>query len=314
MNTNNTMKNQVNNKNKTLPINNQHQLLKENNVVDNYEAKYRNFVEENKKTTQIYNNNLNAYKEEIKNLQNSLEELMKDQRDLVKQFEKNDSSWKLKVEEILEVNKTLKDNNQLLQNKEEDLEFTIREHINKLQIKDHENSALRRNLEDKDYKNNELTNKLSMLRGDLEFSRKDGLRALEKVEDLNKEIEEIKIQNKKLKELINKDENFYADLIQKNKEEVNSKTRVISNLEAKIYEVIISILMNKLGKENMEKQKELDDYIEKNSKLNNTINKLNQLKSEMEYEITLVKVCILFNNLLKYISFTSLYLLFYLIG
>jgi len=40
----------------------------------------------------------------------------------------------------------------------------------------------------------------------------------------------------------------------------------------------------------MEKKKEIDDFIEKNAKLNNTINKLNQLKGEMEYEITLVKV------------------------
>ena len=80
--------------------------------------------------------------------------------------------------------------------------------------------------------------------------------------------------------MINKDENHYSELILKNKEEVNSKSRAIANLETKIYE---------LGKENTEKKKDIDDYIEKNAKLNSTINKLNQLKGEMEYEITLVK-------------------------
>ena len=164
---------------------------------------------------------------------------MKDQRELVKQFEKNDSSWKLKVEDILDSNKSLKETNQHLQNKQEDLEFTIREHINKIQIKDHENSSLRRALEDKDYKLNEITNKLAMVRGDLEFTRKDGARTTDKMEDLNKELDEMKNQNKKLKDLINKDENFYAELIQKNKDEVTSKTRIISNLETKIYEVTL---------------------------------------------------------------------------
>ena len=181
--------------------------------------------------------NPNVYKEQLKPLQNNIEELFKDQKDLIFKYEKNDNYWSTKFDDLLSANKELKEKNQSIFGRHDDLQFDLKEAINKISIKDHENQSIKRTLEEKESTSFEFLNKINILKSDLEYSKNENERSQKRFTDLSREIEEIKKGNFNLKDQISKDENFYRTISNKKQDEVNEKMKIISNLETKLYEV-----------------------------------------------------------------------------
>ena len=70
----------------------------------------------------------------------------------------------------------------------------------------------------------------------MEYSQTDNEKILKKISQLNKEISELKEENKILKEKIQNENNFYKDLSEKKNEESKEKLKTIQNLENKIFE------------------------------------------------------------------------------
>ena len=176
------------------------------------------------------------YRDQVKSLQNNIEELFKDQKELVFKYEKNENYWSSKLDDIISANKELKEKNQSLVNRLEDAQFELKEALNKVSIKEHENNSIKRTLEEKESNSFELINKINLLKSDLEYSRNENDRSHKKYLELGKELEELKKTNYSLKEQLSKDENFYKTISNKKQEEVNEKMKIISNIETKLYE------------------------------------------------------------------------------
>jgi chromosome segregation ATPase len=220
--------------------------------------------------------NINRHQEEIKNLQNNIEELFQDQKELVLKYEQNENYWKSKLEEVQENLRSVKSLNNTLHSKHEEKELMIRELMNKLSLKDHEIDSFKRLSADLELKLQDANNKHSMLKKDYEYAMNDSEKGLKKINEMNKEINELKDHNKNLKENLSKEENFYKDLSQKKSDEVNEKIRTINNMEHKIYEV------NRLL---ADKQKEIENLIERNNSLQNNLMKLNKDKNDNEFDL-----------------------------
>lgn len=176
------------------------------------------------------------YRDQVKSLQNNIEELFKDQKELVFKYEKNENYWSSKLDDVISANKELKEKNQSLVNRLEDAQFELKEALNKVSIKEHENNSIKRTLEEKESNSFELINKINLLKSDLEYSRNENDRSHKKYLELGKELEELKKTNYSLKEQLSKDENFYKTISNKKQEEVNEKMKIISNIETKLYE------------------------------------------------------------------------------
>lgn len=173
-------------------------------------------------------------------MQNNIEELFKDQKDLIFKYEKNENYWSSKLDDMISANKELKEKNQSYLNRFEDAQFELKEALNKISLKEHENVLLKRGIEEKDNNIMELSNKISVLKGDLEFSKNEGDRANKKFNELGKELEELKKEKYSLKEQLSKSEGFYKEIFQKKQEEDKEKMKIIANLESKLYEVTSS--------------------------------------------------------------------------
>ena len=189
-----------------------------------------------KQVQNLQNSNHNVYRDQVKSLQNNIEELFKDQKELVFKYEKNENYWSSKLDDIISANKELKEKNQSLVNRLEDAQFELKEALNKVSIKEHENNSIKRTLEEKESNSFELINKINLLKSDLEYSRNENDRSHKKYLELGKELEELKKTNYSLKEQLSKDENFYKTISNKKQEEVNEKMKIISNIETKLYE------------------------------------------------------------------------------
>lgn len=217
------------------------------------------------------------YKEEIKNLQNNIEELFRDQKELVLKYEKNENYWKTKVDDLVNTNKNLKAESLNLTKVFEEKEFSLREVSNKLNIKEHENHKLNSLLNDKDNLIAEFTNKINLIKAEKEniLSENDKLR--NKIFENTREMHELVNNNRELKDNLGKEDNFYKDLASKKSDEVNDKIRTIGSLENKIYEI---------SKNLQEKQKEIESLIETNNSLQNSLLKANKAKYESEFNLT----------------------------
>ena len=177
------------------------------------------------------------YRDQIRSFQNNIEELFKDQKDLIIRYEKNEKYWSEKLDDMVSTNKELKDKNNLMMNRLEDAQFELKEALNKVSLKEHENASFRRSLEEKDSTIFEMSHKINLLKGDLEMAKSDIDRGNKRYNDLSRELVETKKSNETLKEQLSKDESFYKAISSKKQDEVNEKLRIISNLESKLGDV-----------------------------------------------------------------------------
>jgi len=163
--------------------------------------------------------------------------LFKDQKDLIFKYEKNENYWSSKLDDMLSANKELKEKNQSYLNRFEDAQFELKETLNKVSLKEHENAILKRGIDDKDNNILELSNKISVLKNDLDYTKNEVERASKKYNEIGRELEEMKKEKLSLKEQLLKSEGFYKEIFMKKQEEDKEKMKVIANLESKLYEV-----------------------------------------------------------------------------
>ena len=131
----------------------------------------------------------------MRTLQNNIEELFKDQKDLIFKYEKNENYWSSKLDDMVSGNKELKEKNQSLVNRLDDLQFELKEALNRVSLKDHENNSIKRSLEEKESNSFEFINKINLLKSDLDYARNENDRNHKRYLELTKEMEELKKGN-----------------------------------------------------------------------------------------------------------------------
>lgn len=232
---------------------------------------HKNFLNNtmNKKFSNIEN-----YKEEIKNYQYNIQDIYRDQKNLILKYEQEKTKYNLQISELQEENSKLYNENKSLKTKIENLETSYKDLKYKNADLFQENSNAKQTRHDKEIEISDLTIKLAQIKKDYELTliEKNKLIALNK--DISSEISTLKDQIRDLKNGQEKSENTYKDLLNKKSDEINERIRSISSLETKIYEY---------GKTVSDKQKEIANLIENNTTLQQNVIKLNKEKSEIEF-------------------------------
>lgn len=216
------------------------------------------------------------YKNELKNYQMNIQDLYRDQKNLIFKYETDRDKWSTinrnlqdNINHFAEENKTLKARALELENSNSKLKKNLEtERKSALELKstyiDKENEAA------------SLIVKLAQIKKDYELTLIDKTKLIELNKSQTNQISELKSQLTDQKYTNEKTENYYKDLVEKKNSDINDRNRNISLLETKIYDVTKSIA---------DKQKEIEKLIETNNTLQTTIVKLNKEKGEFEFEM-----------------------------
>jgi chromosome segregation ATPase len=245
-----------------------------------YDIKYKFFKNEvllHSNQMNSIETNPNLVKERVKVLENNIEELFLDQKELLLKYEKNEKYWSNKLDDVMNSNKEFKEKIRVLTSKLEDSQSELKETMDRISLRDSELSSLRRAFDDKDNQIFEFTNKINVLRNDLEYSKTEIDRGNKRYNELLRELEEMKKEKNTLKEQISKSDGFYKDIYTKKQDEEKEKLKIITNLESKLFEV---------SKNLSDKQIEIEKLLDKNNFLQNHIK---VMKNEVENELIPLK-------------------------
>lgn len=273
---NNIAKNHVNDLNK----------FSNNNIADYNklfkEIKYKNFIKTQTKSlieeSQLCKKTISYLKEENKNLSLNLQELFKDQRELIYNNEKSNSKFKQREDELNTLINKQKETINTLNIKLEDDDLLIRELRNKIELRSREYSSINKKLEDITYDYNDLNSKYSMLKSDYDYiSNIEKDKLIKRNNELCKEINELNIKYNDFKTKASKEENYFKEMLEKkdiiihdNNNKAESQGNIILNLNKTI---------KLINQENLELKENASNLN------NNIIPKLKSNLKELENEL-----------------------------
>ena len=220
--------------------------------------------------------NMGMYKEEMKNLKNNIQEIYKDQKNLIVKYEQDKNEWDLTKKDLQNEIQKLNTDNKSLKTKIDTLENNIKDLKYRNDDLSRENREISQNYHTKELELNEISIKLAQSQKDYELTLIDKNKYNQLNKDYSNEINQLKNEIRILKSNYDRMENSYKDIISKKSDELNERLRVASNLETKIYDLTKSI---------MEKQKEIENLAQINSSLQNNIVKASKEKGDLEFEL-----------------------------
>ena len=290
-NNNNSYINEINEQQKKFPQTVRTQpKLQVNNIISPmstgniFNRPYNNNINvEDIKNKNIFNRTLGAqftnmgmYKEEMKNLQNNIQEIYKDQKKLIVKYEQDKNEWELKKKDLQNEIEKLDTNNKSLKSKIDSLENNIKDLKYRNDDLARENREISQNYHTKELEINEISIKLAQSQKDYELLLIDKNKYNQLNKDSSNEINQLKNEIRNLKSSYDRMENSYKDIISKKSDELNERMRATSNLETKIYDLTKSIT---------EKQKEIENLAQINSSLQNNIVRASKEKGDLEFEL-----------------------------
>ena len=220
--------------------------------------------------------NMGMYKEEMKNLQNNIQEIYKDQKKLILKYEQDKNEWELKKKDLQNEIEKLDTINKSLKSKVDSLENDIKDLKYRNDDLSRENREISQNYHTKELELNEISIKLAQSQKDYELLLIDKNKYNQINKDSSNEINQLKNEIRNLKSNYDRMENSYKDIISKKSDELNERMRATSNLETKIYDLTKSIT---------EKQKEIENLAQINSSLQNNIVRASKEKGDLEFEL-----------------------------
>ena len=212
----------------------------------------------------------------MKNLQNNIQEIYKDQKKLIVKYEQDKNEWELKKKDLQNEIEKLDTNNKSLKSKIDSLENNIKDLKYRNDDLARENREISQNYHTKELEINEISIKLAQSQKDYELLLIDKNKYNQLNKDSSNEINQLKNEIRNLKSSYDRMENSYKDIISKKSDELNERMRATSNLETKIYDLTKSIT---------EKQKEIENLAQINSTLQNNIVRASKEKGDLEFEL-----------------------------
>ena len=264
-----------------FPINNIIPMMSTGNILNKQNSnninvddfKYKNHFN---RTLGEHFTNMGMYKEEMKNLKNNIQEIYKDQKNLIFKYEQDKNEWDLRKKDLQNEIEKLNTNNKSLKSKIDSLENDIKDLKYRNDDLSRQNREISQNYHTKELELNEISIKLAQSQKDYELTLIDKNKYNQLNKDSSNEINQLKNEIRNLKSNYDRMENSYKDIITKKSDELNERMRVASNLETKIYDLTKSI---------MGKQKEIENLAQINSSLQNNIVKASKEKGDLEFEL-----------------------------
>ena len=187
---------------------------KSNNInnINVSDINHKNFFN---KTLETQFTNMGMYKAEMKNLQYNIQDIYKDQKNLILKYEKDKNEWELKKEDLQNEIEKLVNENKSLKNKIDTLENDIKDLKYRNDDLARENREISQNYHTKELEINEISIKLAQSQKDYELLLIDKNKYNQLNKDSSNEINQLKNEIRNLKSNYDRKENSYKDIISK---------------------------------------------------------------------------------------------------